>query len=503
MKKLTAYITMALSVLFLGSCGDNYDPWADPQSWPQEDAITIPGFTAAAVAGQDLAKVTDDSVAVFTLTGKSKLPEGYELAKARIDLTPVDGKTTATTELAATTDGKVSKSELQSLIESTFGRAPKARTFNAHVYASALKSGEAALIDAGTIQVVATPKAPAISQAYYVIGGSHQWAGTDKSQKFSHSDENVYDDPIFTITIDASFDNDGNRTDTWFAIADDDALAAVTAGDWSKVLGNTKGNGNTDLTGTLAPRSELKEKYPSAGDGSICMPKTDKAVKYKITLNMLEYTYTIEPIMAAAPSWYLIGSAIGDGSWDNKSVANVGTSLYPLAKTADGVVSYTGYFEAGKGFKLIGTPGSWNDQWGEKDGKYVKNDGGSSDIKLATSGWYTVSVDYYNDVLTVTAAKAPSDTYEELGLSGSFNSWGYTAMTLCTGSKHLWKYELDASTGDVQAKFLKNGWNPNWGGTEFPTGVGTTGNAPNIPVTKGKYIVIFNDVNGAYNFIAE
>lgn len=59
MKKLSLYISIALAGLFMGSCSEDFKDWADPQTNPQEDAITIPGYQASAVSALDLANVAE------------------------------------------------------------------------------------------------------------------------------------------------------------------------------------------------------------------------------------------------------------------------------------------------------------------------------------------------------------------------------------------------------------------------------------------------------------
>ena len=81
----------------MASCGDDYNDWANPQTNPQEDAITIPGLTATAADAIDLANVSEDSVSTFTLS-TAALPEGFQLADARVEVTPqgVEGATKTT-----------------------------------------------------------------------------------------------------------------------------------------------------------------------------------------------------------------------------------------------------------------------------------------------------------------------------------------------------------------------------------------------------------------------
>lgn len=136
-----------------------------------------------------------------------------------------------------------------------------------------------------------------ISPAYYVIGAAAGWSAEGaRTQKFNHSDADVYEDPVFTIIVDAGGD------DSWFAIGDDTAIDAVEAGDWNQLFG-TKG-ASEDLTGTMDRRTAL------GGDHSF---HVTGAKKIKITLNMLEYSYTIEPINVA-DAYYLVGGPLDWGA---------------------------------------------------------------------------------------------------------------------------------------------------------------------------------------------
>ena len=155
MKKLSLYITLALAGLFMGACSDDYTDWASPQSYEQEAAITLPGFKASAVSAIDLNN-PGAQVKTFALN-EAALPEGYQLANARIELT-ADGVVNAeTTSVNTTIAGLADSATIQKVVSDAFGLRPTARTLNAHVYVNAVKNGQAAFIDAGTVKVVATP----------------------------------------------------------------------------------------------------------------------------------------------------------------------------------------------------------------------------------------------------------------------------------------------------------------------------------------------------------
>lgn len=177
MKKLSLYITLALVSLVFGACSDEYEPWGNPQAYPEEGAVTIPGMKANAVATQDLG-TAGEQVSLFTLTAAT-LPEGYTLQNARMELRPVmlDGATPTT--ISTTIDGKASTAEVQAMIEKYYGKRVEARNFSAHVYVNAVKGSQAALIDAGTIAVTVIPKKPALTEYLYMAGDANSWNHSD------------------------------------------------------------------------------------------------------------------------------------------------------------------------------------------------------------------------------------------------------------------------------------------------------------------------------------
>ncbi len=155
-----------------------------------------------------------------------------------------------------------------------------------------------------------------ISPAYYVIGAAGGWSADGaRTQKFSQSGADVYEDPIFSIVVDAGGD------DCWFAIGDDAALDAIANdNDWSKLLG-TKG-ASEDLKGTMDFR------YNLGGDHSF---HVTGAKKIKITLNMMEYSYTIEPVNVA-DAYYLVG---GPEDWAGSAASKSQKFSHSAASVAD------------------------------------------------------------------------------------------------------------------------------------------------------------------------
>ena len=290
---------LLMAAAFTG-CNEDFTDWASPQANGPEDAITIPGFTASAVAAQDLATAGDE-VPIFSIN--ASLPEGYELDNARVDLYPqdLDGADKAT--IKTTVTGLASKEILQELIEKYYGKRPTNRAFYGHVLVNAMKDGQALYVDAGTVEVNITPEAPIIAQNYYIVGGTKDW-NDSKEQKFSHSDADVYDDPIFTIVIDGNPDGD-----CWFAIGDDEGVEAIGENVWNKLLGIVGGD-------SQATSGQLDYRYNMGADNSFCV---SNAKKIKITIDMMEQTFEVTKVNIA-DNYYLIG---GPGDWSAEAAMNM------------------------------------------------------------------------------------------------------------------------------------------------------------------------------------
>ena len=302
MKKLSFYMSLLFAGLLTTACNEEFSDWAKPITNPQPDAITVPGLTAsAASANIDLASAGDE-IKLITLSSAT-MPAGTTLDKMRVYVFPsdLDGAPEVTLSAISAADGTFDKATVQEMVVANYGPRPTARTYYAHVYLDGIYNGQAAFIDAGELELNLIPEAPQISDNYYIVGGTLDWAGSaaSKEQKFSHSGADVYEDPVFTIVINAA------EGDTWFAIGDDEACDAIGNGDWSKLFGTTAGNGESGLEGTLDRRYNLKD------DGSFKVPAGAK--KIKIDLNMMDRTYTVTPV-SIAENYYLIG---GPGNWDS------------------------------------------------------------------------------------------------------------------------------------------------------------------------------------------
>lgn len=442
MKKLSLYISIALAGLFMGSCSEDFKDWADPQTTPQEDAITIPGFTATAAQAIDFASVTTDSVNTFSLSSAA-LPEGFTLENARIELTPQGVENATKTTVNTSLDGKGAVADLASVIESAYGKRPTARTFDAQVYVNAIKEGQAVLIDAGKINLVMTPKAPFIDAAYYLVGDMfttddvNGWNTISDKQKFKHSDKDVYEDPIFTITFETT------KADQYWKII---PKANVDAG-----------NTDASAAGVVGPKVDGEDSMTdSLTNVDAKAGKIAKAGKYKLTLNMMDYTYTFEEVKYD-PFIYFIGATDGWKSSDQKLA---------LVDEAKGV--YTGYVYvadpngAGLQFKFQRVAGSWDNEinagtFNTFSDAATTNENGNIGVN-AGEGVYYFDVNLGEG--TIKATKV-----ETMGIMGQFNDWSGDAVMAWNAEEYCFEATNVGVTADGWKFRVNGGWDINLGGS--------------------------------------
>lgn len=492
MKNFSKYIAFAFLGLAMASCGDDYNDWANPQTNPQEDAITIPGFTASAADAIDLAAVSEDSVSTFTLSSVT-LPEGFELANARIEMTPEGVEGATTTTINAGVEGRAAVADLSDLVVSVYGKRPTARTFDAHVYVNAVKDGQAVLIDAGKINVVATPKAPFIDNGYYLVGdmfnsgeGDNKISGwsADGMKAFAHSDADVYEDPEFTIMFTTTADNQ-----CWKIIPKKNADAGNI---WADGVVGTKEDGDESLSGSLVNEGAQAGKIAKAGI-------------YQMTINMMDYTYTLKQI---APEYYLVGAPQG---WNPKTM-----SCLMSAESAM-VHSFTTKWTNDANLKIwLGSDfGNWGNAFGTATGK----DESTAEGKLKANGgaivcpekdaYYTFTADFSTMTYkwTKLANQNPTE-FEYVSLIGVAGKWNDgDDIDLKQVAPHNWylaKQEIPA--GGLKIRGDHTWGDGNWGldKNQKYESKGTlicAGNSSNIPVPAGTYNIYFNDITGAYAFV--
>ncbi len=378
MKKIFLYSLAVLASVILASCNGDYDDWAQPQHNPQEEAITIPGFTATPVAQSiDCSSVTTDSVSIFTLS-EAALPEGFTLDNARLEIIPQGEDNAIKKNVNASIEGKSAVADLSEVTASFYGKRPIAHPFVAHVYLNAIKNGDAVLIDAGKFNLEMTPKAPFIDSGYYMVGLMTDWK-LSPDFKFTHSGKDVYEDPVFTLVFTTKDDDQ-----YWKIIPQgnvDTGNIWAVENDPKGVVGVEK-DGDDAMSGTLLTTTSKGEK---AGAGKIA-----KAGTYMMTINMMDYTYEI-----VKPTEFEYVALIGvGGKWNDGDDID----LTPVAPHN----WYKANVEIPDGGFKIRADHKWRDDgnWGFDAGQNYESkgtlitSGGSNSIPVP-AGTYNI---YFNDI---------------------------------------------------------------------------------------------------------
>ena len=607
MKKLM-YIAAA-ALLGLTACTEDYKDWTPQQQPTQPATVTFGDGSVTAVPVIDLNTITNDSVQVCTIVAPSASQTGYE-ASYTITLGDV------TFPIGA--DGILTKAQLQDYVAEVYGRRPVQRDITATV-SMWLSDGKTTVKTATSAPFIikAVPEAPVIANNYYIVGGPNDWAGSAaaKTLKFSHSDKDVYEDPIFTIVFDAT------EGDTWFAIGDDAACEAIAAnedGAWSKLLGTTAGNGNSGNEGMLDFRYNLSD------DGSFKVPAGAK--KIRVTIDMMAYSYKVEavnisenyyivggtldwaasaaskaqkfsrsdkdvfedpyfsiiiPANAGGDTWFAIGddeacdAIVNDNNWSllygntdgngqngatgklarrnqlsdegsfkyttNSSqikvvinmlegtfaISDVAPQFYMvgglngwspegagkslLYPSSSSVMSYTSKFTGAWDLKVWNKVdlGNWDNCYGCvvdgcNDATGALINAGAQAISAPSAEFYTFTFDLGTMTYTWTKLdnQSPAE-YEAFGIIGDFNGWGGD-IDMEQVTPHNWYAEAEVTSGGL--KFRANhDWAVNYGakltideGSFYATGVG---GGDNIQVPAGKYDFYLNDITGQFAIV--
>ena len=415
-KKILFGIALVAS---LAACTDDYKDWLFPQVVDQPETVSFGNGSVTTLGTIDFNTVTEEMVKVCNITAPTSSDASF---KPSYSIT-LGGESS----YDITAEGYMKASDLADYVIAKFGRRPMERTVDATVsmwLSNGITTVKTATSD--VFHIVAIPKAPQISQNYYIVGGPNDWAESAKNKtlKFTHSGLDVYEDPVFTVIFNAS------EGDTWFAIGDDEACDAIANdNDWSKLFGTTKGNGNEDPTGTLDRRYNLTD------DGSFKVPAGGKLIK--VTLNMMDYSYQIESLNISE-NYYLIG---GPGEWNNskaqkfshsdKSVFDDPVFTYTFESTGGEMWFAFGDDEAidavGEGTwnKLFGTKGDSKDLSGSFDRRY-NLDGDHSFCVDGSAKFYRFSV----NMMTMTYEITPLNFSQFVYFIGATDGWANAEQKL-------------------------------------------------------------------------
>lgn len=414
------------------SCTEDYTDWGNPQSNPQEEAVSFGDGSVTPVDVINLADVTGDKVKVASIVAPTSTKDTYTPSfKINFDGQSFD----------IDADGNMAKADLVNYITNKHGKRPTERDIDATLDAWVSNGATAVkMATSETFQVKAIPEAPFIDAAYYLVGDMfttddvNGWTkGVAKA--FNHSDKDVYDDPIFTVSFETT------KADQYWKIIPKKNIDADDL--WAPGVVGPKVDGDDSMTGALT-------------NGEAKAGKIAKAGKYKLTINMMDYSYTIEEVNYD-PFIYFIGSTDGWKSNDQK-----------LALVDDAKGVYTGYVyladpnAAGFEFKFQRAQGNWDTAIGA--GTFVSFGGAAIGVDNGNIGVNAGEGVYYMDVNlsegTITATKV-----ETMGMIGGFNNWDGDAKMTWNAEEYCFEATNAGVTADGW-KFRVNGdWAINLGGS--------------------------------------
>jgi hypothetical protein len=385
LKRYFLGLAAILTVVGMSSCKGDYDDWADPQSNAEEDAITIPGFTASSTSTEanpvnlNNAQPTKDSVTLASL----QVPADYKygVTNIRVVLKPTgDGaKSTVSKTFDLSSTCNMDSATIQQYVSDSYGLKPVARQFSATVLASAKTGSDYVYVNAGTFNVYIAPKAPVLSETgYYLVGNVQGWNASDTQYKYEFGGASPYDNPEFTIRVPAQNLQYGDHVE--FKLLD---LAHVGSWKAGTVL---SGDGHTHdiTTDTKKPVTTTLYDNTDGKGQNIQFAGTTKQY-YIIHVNLLDQTVyaTAEDI----PELFMTGSGYSWG-FDNApelTMVNGHMNLFWTIK----------YIEAGEEFKF-----SPKRAWEGGDFSPTCNGGDQAshfstpnNVKCDKSGWYLLVVD--------------------------------------------------------------------------------------------------------------
>lgn len=138
---------------------------------------------------------------------------------------------------------------------------------------------------------------------------------------------------------------------------------------------------------------------------------------------------------------------------------------------------------------------SWDVNWGSSDFPKGTGTQGGDDIPVF-AGDYMIS---FNS----NTGEYCFDVISNVGIIGDATPGGWdmdTDMYEDQNDSTKFFTTLDLTQGGAKFR-ADNDWARNWGGPDFPSGVGTLSSADNIPVSKaGKYYITIDTATGEYNF---
>ena len=496
MKKIFQYSFAALAGLVLASCNGDYEDWASPQSYSQEDPASAYGVSATANAVK--MPTSDDDVTFLTFSASSEDVKGYNIRELNINEMDFKYYNVVNNNVI------VSASYLEDLTVSMYAsRASVARSLNIDVeYGAILKNGDAVAGKTSLTGSLTPRSTPAVdANGYYLLGSfAENGNGWDLTAPVWMTDNG---DGTYSAIVNTTGDGDN-----WYKFYEG---SHYSDSNWDEVNAGQMGckdNGDPANFGLIVWSGD---KY------DVQTPVIQGKGQFKITIDMVNFTYKVT---RQAVNYYIVG---GPNDWAGSAAskelkfnqANIEVPVYTIVFPA--VEGGDTWFAIGddKACDAITNDGNWKLLYGTTSGNGNQGASGTLARREALSddgsfkveaGAKFIKVTLNMDDMTYTCA--PLNFGEYVYEAGTNNDWGAIEQPLyCpdgegtyTGFFYLEGADWNGGLGAFKIQSSFNSWDNNYGyaGGNETSGILAENDGDNISVTPGFYRADIDLANMTY-----
>lgn len=473
MKKIF-FGSLLFAALFT-ACSSDDDYNADIAS-PQSSDPTVPqsfgNGSVTEVGTINLAEITEENVKVATIVAPTPTSTTAKLDSMYITINDESSANVLVSPIKA--DGLVAASELEALIEATYGKRPDERTFYAIISAYMSDGTQAFLINSGVFNVKVKSIYPEVASAYTLT---------------------MPDGSTYTVT------NDGSDP---YVNSTFNCRIPAPEGTGPIVLKLVSADGQYMVNGA----EENTFEYTKS-EGSLTIPASEGAVYYDLFFDVLYKTYQVNPLFIDIEQcYYFTGTLNG---WNNTNtdykLTNDGSDPYSNptftcripAPEDGGDIEFKMTPESGLG-------GDWSKclAAGSTNGTFVYNNGGGNLYINAIPGAKFYDLTFNMMELTWSYQAVTFSDY--IYLACDFNGWSTDASPLAhlgDGAYEGFYYIQEADESSTWGfKFVID---DTWCGGNHAVateGTFTPGGGDNLNTATGFYQVKVNQADNSYSLTA-
>lgn len=461
------------------ACAEDIAP-SIPQSNPQEpifaagnvESVKAGVLASDAVLDLESYKVSNE-IPVIKLEKADSLPAGATVS-FKVEISDTQdfkrSETFGTTAGTPAEDGTViyyaSATDWNDAQVALMGKSPKVKTMYYRVPCYINVDGSDYRLNgvdyyavAGTIQETCFDMGFVIEDHYYLLSDATTWSLADAAAvapfAFTHSEYDVYDDPVFEIRFKVT----GNAS--YWKIA---PQSAVGTDNWTDLYGPETIN-DTSLEGRLLTGADFAgTDQTEPNSGLLTEPGN-----YKMTINMEAMTYEIK-YLAQPDILYTPGGANG---WTFDQCAYM--QLYTDAENPSNNHYYGVFPVDDQGFKIT-VENDWDidksTNYGAESetpadaGTFVAGDAGKN-IHPLTAGLNWINCQYDPVGYQLTTYEITAIT--TVGVIGNFpasNSWSNAVMMTSEDGGNTWTAEIEFAAGSEYKFIFNSNWDYSLGGNE-------------------------------------